>query len=201
MYAQGETCFQRAAAAAQNSILGHGGSTHRTQARGGWVAHGHHALMTMQAFKVVGGYDETFSHNEDAELDARLTAKGFHIYLTGETDVTHYPRSSARALFSQYFNIGQGRARNLLKHRKTMKLRHLVLVVVAPALCLLLLSPFAHVFAVPAVTWALLCFGYGAAAAGIAAIAMQVAWSFGFFRGLYSDILKRINTDEFKSRR
>jgi hypothetical protein len=29
--------------------------------------------MTLDAFKVVAGYDETFSHNADAELDARLT--------------------------------------------------------------------------------------------------------------------------------
>ena len=125
----------------------------------------------------------------------RLTAKGFHIYLTGETYVTYYPRGSAIALFRQYFNIGHGRARNFLKHRKNTKLRHLVLAGVAPAICVYMLTPLSSIFAIPALAWVLLCLGYGvflgfrlrdvcAAAAGIAAIAMQAGWSFGFFAGL-----------------
>jgi succinoglycan biosynthesis protein ExoA len=194
MHTEGHTCFERAAAAAQNSILGNGGAAHRNETGGRWVDHGHHALMTIDAFSAVGGYDETFTHNEDAELDARLTARGFHIYLTGETQVTYHPRGSAAALFWQYFNIGRGRARNFLKHHKNTKLRHLVLAAVAPAVCLLLLAPFSAIFALPAVFWALVCLGYGlalgirlrdacAAAAGIAAIAMQAGWSFGFFAG------------------
>ena len=199
MRTEGRTCFQRAAAAAQNSILGNGGSTHRNHTGGRWVDHGHHALITIDAFRAVGGYDETFSHNEDAELDARLTDQGFHIYLTGETYVTYYPRESPTALFWQYFNIGCGRARNLLRHRGIAKPRHLILAVVAPAVCLSLLAPFDRFLALPALGWALLCFGYGAllghrqrdacaAAAGFAAMAMQAGWSFGFFRTLLAEV-------------
>jgi len=195
MRTRGHTCFQRAAAAAQNSILGNGGAAHRNETGGRWVDHGHHALMTIDAFRAVGGYDETFTHNEDAELDARLTAEGFHIYLTGEAQVIYYPRGSAPALFWQYFNIGRGRARNFLEHHKNAKLRHLVLAAMTPAMCLLLLVPFSGIFALPALAWALGCLGYGlalgvrqndacAAAAGIAAIAMQAGWSFRFFAGL-----------------
>jgi succinoglycan biosynthesis protein ExoA len=195
MHTEGHTCFERAAAAAQNSVLGNGGAAHRNETGGRWVDHGHHALMMIDAFKGVGGYDESFSHNEDAELDVRLIAEGFHIYLAGDTQVTYYPRGSAVALFRQYFSIGRGRARNFLKHRKNTKLRHLVLAAVAPAVCLLLLAPFFPIFVLPALGWALLCLGYGiflgidlrdacAAAAGIAAMAMQAGWSFGFFAGL-----------------
>jgi succinoglycan biosynthesis protein ExoA len=207
MRTAGTTCFERAAAAAQNSLLGHGGSAHRQSASGSWVDHGHHALMTMHAFRSVGGYDETFSHNEDAELDARLIASGFHIFLTGETEVTYHPRGSAPALFRQYCNIGQGRARTLLKHRKNAKLRHFVLAGVAPALGLLLLFPLAQIFALPAVLWAFSCLAYGvvlagrlhdpcAAAAGLAGIAMQSGWSIGFYRGLYTELPKRLKTRE-----
>jgi succinoglycan biosynthesis protein ExoA len=194
----GQTCFQRAAAAAQNSVLGNGGSAHRNETSDRWVDHGHHALMTINAFTAVEGYDETFSHNEDAELDVRLIENGFRIYLTSEVQVTYYPRGSVIGLFKQYFNIGRGRARNFLKHRKNTKLRHLILVAVAPAICLVMLSPFAGLCAVPALSWALLCIGCGvvlgvrgkdgcATAAGLAAIAMQAGWSFGFFRGLVPD--------------
>jgi succinoglycan biosynthesis protein ExoA len=199
MRTQGDTCFQRAAAAAQNSILGNGGSSHRNESAGEWVEHGHHALMTVEAFTAVGGYDETFPHNEDAELDARLIERGFHIFLSGDTYVTYFPRTSAVALFRQYFNFGHGRARNFLKHRRGTKARHLVLTVVAPAICLAALTPFAPIFAVPAAAWAGLCVGYGlllgarshdpcAAGAGVAAIAMQAGWSFGFFAGLLTAV-------------
>jgi succinoglycan biosynthesis protein ExoA len=68
--------FQRAAAVAQSSRLGTGGSAHRMAGAGGWVEHGHHALFRLDAFLGCGGYDETFSHNEDAELDVRLARAG-----------------------------------------------------------------------------------------------------------------------------
>jgi succinoglycan biosynthesis protein ExoA len=202
MHTVGLTCFQRAAAAAQNSILGNGGSAHRNDSANGWVDHGHHALITMHAFKAIGGYDEMFSHNEDAEFDARLMDGGFHIFLTSEAQVTYYPRGSVAGLFRQYFNIGRGRARNFLKHRKNTKLRHLVLLSVAPAICLVILAPFNGIFVVPALVWLLLCLGYGAtlgirlhdtcaAAAGVAAIATQAGWSFGFFRELFAELSQR----------
>jgi len=195
MHTVGRSCFQRAAAAAQNSVLGNGGASHRNVAREGWVDHGHHALMTIRAFKTVGGYDDSFSHVEDVELDVRLRAAGFAIFLTGEVEVTYYPRRTMAALFRQYRNVGRGRARNFLKHRKDAKVRHLILAGIAPVLSLLLLTPFSFVFALPALSWALSCLGYGlllgvrqrdpcAAAAGVAAIAMQVGWSVGFFEGL-----------------
>jgi succinoglycan biosynthesis protein ExoA len=198
MRTAGQTCFQRAAAAAQNSVLGNGGSAHRNATSDRWVDHGHHALMTINAFTAVDGYDEAFSHNEDAELDVRLINNGFHIYLTSEVQAIYYPRGSFVGLFRQYFNIGRGRARNFLKHRKNTKLRHLILVAVAPAICLMMLSPFAGLCAIPALSWTLLCIGCGvvlgvrgkdacATAAGLAAIAMQAGWSFGFFRGLAPD--------------
>jgi succinoglycan biosynthesis protein ExoA len=45
----GSSCFQRAAAAAQNSLLGNGGSAHRNETADRWVEHGHHALMTIHS--------------------------------------------------------------------------------------------------------------------------------------------------------
>jgi succinoglycan biosynthesis protein ExoA len=191
MHAAGSACLQRAAAAAQNSLLGNGGSAHRNRSEGRWVDHGHHALMTTAAFSAVGGYDEAFSHNEDAELDIRLTTSGFRIYLTGEVQVTYYPRGSVFGLFWQYFNIGRGRARNFLKHRRNAKLRHLILAAVAPVICIAGFFPLTPIFALPALLWMVICLGYGlilgfrlrdrcASAAGLAAMITQAGWSFGF---------------------
>ena len=41
--------------------------------------------MRIAAFRAVGGYDESFSHNEDAELDYRLRQAGYRIWMTDKT--------------------------------------------------------------------------------------------------------------------
>lgn len=191
MMAKGTGCFQQAAAAAQNSVLGNGGSAHRNSGQGRFIDHGHHALMLVPPFRSVGGYDESFSHNEDAELDTRLRASGFQIWLAGEFSVAYFPRTSAKALFRQYFNYGKGRCRTLIKHRKWPRLRQSLPLAVAPAVALALVSPLAPVLAIPALAWASLCMLYGAivgirarsvcaAASGFAAMIMHLGWSLGF---------------------
>src|SRR5690606_34917101 len=90
MHAEGDGFLQRVIAEAQNSRIGNGGSAHRLAGQGAWVEHGHHALMRIRAFRAVGGYDESFSHNEDAELDRRLIAAGHRIWLTGRTRLIYF---------------------------------------------------------------------------------------------------------------
>jgi len=200
MNTTGQGRFQRAVAAAQNSKLGNGGSAHRTAGGGGaWVDHGHHALMRLAAFRAVGGYDESFSHNEDAELDIRLRRAGYKIWLTGKTELTYYPRSAPRPLFLQYFRFGQGRARTVLKHHIVPKLRQMAPAAVAPAAALALLSPLWPPAALPLLLWAAICLGYGAALAlrtknvpdalaGPAAMLMHAGWSLGFWTGVMKNL-------------
>ena len=184
----GKTPFQSAVAAAQNSKLGNGGSAHRNNTTGMWVDHGHHALMRVDAFRAVGGYDESFSHNEDAELDIRLAKAGYKIWLTGKTSLTYYPRSAPLPLFRQYFNFGQGRVRTIIKHRIIPKLRQMVPAAVAPAAVLALLAPFYPLAALPLLAWMGICIGYGATLgqpmAGPAAMIMHFGWSLGFWTGI-----------------
>src|SRR5262245_60443564 len=68
MRTHGKGFLQRGIAAAQNSRLGNGGALHRTANSSRYVDHGHHAAFERKAFLAVGGYDESFTHNEDAEL-------------------------------------------------------------------------------------------------------------------------------------
>ena len=191
MIAKGVTCFQVAAATAQNSKLGNGGSVHRRLAQGGYVDHGHHALMDVNAFRSVGGYDESFSHNEDAELDRRLIAAGFRIYLCAGAEITYYPRKSPASLFNQYRNFGRGRAMTILKHRTKPKLRQVLPVLVGPAVAMSLLWPLTPLLAIPAMLWAIAGISYGlalgvrnrsrcACGAGAAALLMHLGFSFGF---------------------
>ncbi len=199
----GRGWFQRTVAEAQNSKLGNGGAAHRIVGRGDtWTDHGHHALMRVDAFLRVGGYDETFAHNEDAELDMRLRQAGFNIWLTGRTSITYYPRASPVGLFRQYANYGAGRARTFLKHRELPKLRQLVLATVLPAWLISLAAPFVWVAALPLAIWATLCVGYGvvlglkakstsATASGVAAMIMHTGWSLGFWKTILSRLWGR----------
>ncbi|MDI7862063.1 glycosyltransferase family 2 protein [Rhizobiaceae bacterium n13] len=195
MQTVGFSTFQKATAVAQNSKLGNGGSKHRTGARGHWVDHGHHALMRVEAFQTVGGYDETFRHNEDAELDYRLRQAGFRIWMTDKTSMVYYPRSSVGPLFRQYFGYGRGRARNFLKHRSRPSLRQLLPLSVMPVAVGALLAIINWAAVIPFGLWAVACLGYGAwlalgqrnpygPLAAVSAMVMHFAWSAGFWREL-----------------
>ncbi|WP_299885227.1 glycosyltransferase [uncultured Ruegeria sp.] len=195
MHAVGATLIQHAIAVTQNARLGNGGSAHRTGGFGRFVDHGHHALMRLDAFRSVGGYDPRFSHNEDAELDRRLTQSGHRIWLTSNTRLEYFPRSTITALFRQYFNFGGGRARTMLKHRQMPRLRQAAMIGIAPLLGLAALAPIAPIFALPAVIWISACLISGATfaatklegsalGAGPIAIVMHLGWSAGFWKQL-----------------
>ncbi|MER8553439.1 glycosyltransferase family 2 protein [Mesorhizobium sp. M0976] len=192
MLTSGSGMVQKAAAAAQNSRLGTGGSKHRHLSAGEWVDHGHHALIRISVFTAVGGYDETFSHNEDAELDYRLRQAGYRIWMTGKTQMVYYPRSSLKGLYFQYLGYGRGRAKNALKHRMIPKIRQMVPLLVFPVVLLAAFSFVHWLAAVPLLLWVSVCLGYGfwtavsqrkpdIALAGVSAMVMHFGWSVGFW--------------------
>lgn len=195
---RGEQCFQIAVAVAQNSRIGTGGAVHRIGGASNWIDHGHHALMRIADFVAVGGYDESFSHNEDAELDLRLTRAGARIWMQADLLVGYYPRATPGALFRQYFNYGRGRARTVHLHHTPLKSRQLAPLVVAPAvglgvmsLALIPLGGWAVAGLMPVAAWASVCVVAGVVAgvkarsrcglmSGLAAMIMHLAWSAGF---------------------
>jgi succinoglycan biosynthesis protein ExoA len=201
---EGTTCLQRAIAEAQNSRLGNGGSAHRVPApTSGFVDHGHHAAFDRVTFLELGGYDENFTHNEDAELDRRLVQAGKRIYLASDATVIYYPRASLAALARQYFRHGAGRASTILKHRSRPRLRQLLPVVMllacSASLALSIVEP--RFLAIPGVyiaastLWAL-----GLAIrqrdkclvlTGLATIVMHMSWGSGFLNTLLKVLLRR----------
>ena len=98
MDSTGRTGFQKSVAWASDSFVGSGGSAHRGGRSSGYVDHGHHAAFRLPQFLAVEGYDETFTQNEDAELDCRFVAAGHTIYLDADIRIAYYARASARAL-------------------------------------------------------------------------------------------------------
>jgi len=194
MDAVGTSCFQRANAWIVDTPLGSGGSAHRGGRKSGEVDHGHHAGFDLKAFLAVGGYDETFSHNEDAEYDARLRQSGGRIFLDADIRLSYLPRATVGALARQYFNYGKGRARTLMKHGERPKLRQLIPpatlvacvlgLVVAPFGLWGLVLPGGYLAALIAASLMVAVKHKSACGllAGLASATMHMSWSLGLFR-------------------
>jgi succinoglycan biosynthesis protein ExoA len=192
MVTDGETGFQRAVAAAQNSLIGNGGSAHRRACQSHYVEHGHHAAFRRDSFLAVGGYNEVFSHNEDAEYDRRLTLAGGHIWMCGDVTLTYFPRRDPWGLARQYFLHGAGRARTLLRHHMRPRLRQLMpLIILSGCVLGLALVPVHPIFALFPIAYCMMCLSWGAVMAmrrkdpwmlaiGLAVMIMHLSWASGF---------------------
>jgi succinoglycan biosynthesis protein ExoA len=188
---EGRRGLQRAIAAAQNSRLGNGGAAHRIGATDRYVEHGHHAAFDRAAFLRIGGYDETFSHNEDAEFDYRLTRAGGRIWMA-RCGVRYFPRSSLWRLARQYLRHGAGRARTIRLHRMRPRLRQLLpLAMLLALLASLALIPLSPLFAAIPLGYLLVATLWGGVVAirgrdpwllamGGACLVMHMAWAIGF---------------------
>lgn len=193
----GDGPLQKAIACVSNSLIGTGGSAHRGGARSGFVDHGHHAAFRMNRFRTTGGYDEGYSHNEDAEYDCRQRALGAKIFLDASIRVKYRPRSTLKALCRQYFNYGAGRARTVRRHPGTIRLRQFLVpahvlisgvsVLVSPWFPAILLWPASYVTVV-SVTSAYLGIREQSLSTAIiaapAACAMHLSWGTGFLSSL-----------------
>lgn len=192
MDAVGETCFEKGNAWVVDTLLGSGGSAHRGGRKSGYVDHGHHAGFDISWFRKVGGYDEAFSHNEDAEYDHRAVQAGGQVWLDADIRIQYIPRGSVRALARQYFNYGKGRARNLRKHSRQLKLRQAVPILATIGSIGGLLAGISFLPAlIPPILYFSLLAGASLAIAvkrrsacglfaGLAAGTMHMAWSAGF---------------------
>lgn len=187
---------QRAIAIAQSSQLGNGGAAHRTGDRSGFVDHGHHAVFDRDFFLSIGGYDESFTHNEDAELDHRAIQAGGRVWMCREAPVVYFPRKDFAGLARQYFRHGRGRARTLLKHRLWPRPRQMAPVAALGVIAGgAIAAPFAGPLVLPALAYPALCLSWGAREAvkqrdatlilvGFALMTMHMSWAAGFLTSI-----------------
>jgi len=199
---RGVTCTQRGIAAASNSKLGTGGAAHRVGGIAGFVDHGHHAGIDRALFERIGGYDERFAANEDAEFDFRAREAGGRIWLATDIEVGYLPRATLARLFAQYRRYGRGRAMTWRKHGERLRLRQMIppLAVVSIGLALLgalrwqplLVVPALYLAAIAVATLDLLrrepnrC----TLVAGPAMVVMHFAWAIGFLGSLPTPVPK-----------
>jgi succinoglycan biosynthesis protein ExoA len=194
MDAIGETCFERANAWIVDTPLGSGGSAHRGGKVSGYVDHGHHAGFDIMMYRQLGGYDESFSHNEDAEYDERVAQAGGKIYLDADIRISYIPRGSVSRLARQYFNYGKGRARNVRKHGQRLKLRQALPIfalltsgfglLVAPFFppAILLPAGYIGVLAAASVAVAIWKRSICGLLAGLISGTMHMSWAAGFLK-------------------
>lgn len=191
----GFSCLQKAVAWVSDTPLGSGGAAHRGGHINGFVDHGHHAAFKVASFIHAGGYDNTYSHNEDGEFDNRLRARGGRIYMNGDIRLKYFPRDTLAKLFRQYFNYGCGRSRTVRRHPGSIRLRqmavplHLILLLTSLALL-----PVSGVFGLWPLTYLFVLSIYSlmitvkrksacGLLAGPAAFMMHTGWALGFFYG------------------
>ena len=207
----GSTCFEKANAWAVDTPLGSGGAAHRGGAKSGYVDHGHHAGFDVDWFRKIDGYDESFTHNEDAEYDHRLGLAGGKVYLNADIRIDYTPRGSIRALARQYYNYGKGRARNTLKHRIRPKIRQMIPVLallgvifgfamlpVTPWLALIPASYFVLLSCV-SVAFAMIKKSLCGLWTGPALAAMHLSWGCGFLAGLMKFGTRRARRDTIRA--
>lgn len=121
-------------AAAMNARLGHGGAAYRSGARGGAVDTVYLGAFRADALDVVGGYDERFTTNQDAELNERLRRAGGTVWLDPTLVVTYLPRTSLGALARQFRGYGRGRAMTARRHPGSLGRRQLAAPILVVAL-------------------------------------------------------------------
>lgn len=135
--AHGTDGFQAAVALAMNSPFGHGGAAYR-----GTVALGSvRAVDTVylgayrrEALVRVGGFDERFTTNQDAELNERLRRTGGTVLLDPALEVGYLPRTSVRALARQFRAYGRGRRATARRHPGSLHARQLAAPVLVASL-------------------------------------------------------------------
>jgi succinoglycan biosynthesis protein ExoA len=140
--AKAKTHFQQALCAALLSPLGVGGASYRSASAEGFVDTVFLGAFRRAVFERVGLWDPAAATNEDAELNQRIVENGGRIYLSPSIVVHYFPRDSFRALATQYFRYGRGRARTLLMRGGLPTLRPLIpFLLVVGASAMLLLPP------------------------------------------------------------
>lgn len=195
MDSRGSGCFGRAIAWVSDTPVGSGGAAHRGGQRAGWIDHGHHAGWNLAAYLAAGGYDESFSHNEDAEFDCRLRRLGGRIWIDPAIRLTYFVRPDLAALWRQYRNYGRGRSRTMRRHPASVRLRQIAVPAGIGAVVLgslgapfwpwLWLVPAAYAGVLVLVSLGLVLRHRSACAlcAGLAAAVMHFGWAWGFALG------------------
>jgi succinoglycan biosynthesis protein ExoA len=186
-----------AIAAAMASPFGVGNSVYHYATEPQQVEHIPFGAYPVELARALGGWDERLRVNQDFEFDFRVRQAGHKLLLDPDLVIEWESRQSLRALYSQYFRYGRGKAKVAGLHPSSVRARHLaapaLMVSLAsallaarrrPLLALILAGPYAIGVGVAALHTASKVPPGSRAALPGAFVAMHVGWGLGFWRGL-----------------
>jgi hypothetical protein len=194
--AVGRTRWERAVAIAQSIPMGVGDARYRTGGQPGPVDTVYLGVFRRDALARVGGYDVTFTRNQDYELNWRLREAGEVIWFDPELAVEYTPRSSVGALARQYYEYGLWKRRMVAMHPRSLRMRQVaapalvaglvasaVGIPFAPVASLVLPSTYAGAIIATAAVESLKRRTGSTLLIGAALPIMHIAWGVGFFSG------------------
>jgi glycosyltransferase involved in cell wall biosynthesis/GT2 family glycosyltransferase len=195
--AVGEGPTGRAVAAALQSPLGVGGARFRRAGREEVeVDSSFCGVWRRDLLLGLGGWDEDWPVNQDAELAARIRARGGRIVCLPQMAARYAPRAGLRGLARQYWRYGQYRAKTSRRHPDALRRSH----VLAPGLVAVAASGGVPLRITRPARWALALYWAVMAAEGLRAsrcagaaglaprvsaalVVMHAAWGAGFVEG------------------
>jgi succinoglycan biosynthesis protein ExoA len=81
-------------------------------------------VFLKQALIDAGGYDETLDRNQDNEMNGRLRANGYRLYLTARTQAAYYARPGIWSLLVHAYNTGKWNGWTVRRRRGGLSLYH-----------------------------------------------------------------------------
>lgn len=135
----GLNSFGKAVALATSTPFGVGGGRFHYSDKEEWVDTVYMGAWPKRVFEKIGLFDEELVRDQDDEFNYRLRGAGGRILLNPKIKSEYTVRSSASALWKQYFQYGFWKVRVLQKHPRQMSLRQFV----PPAFVLAMLGSMA----------------------------------------------------------
>jgi succinoglycan biosynthesis protein ExoA len=96
-------------------------------------------VMRKEAVLEVGGYDEALLRNQDNDMNQRLRARGYKLFLTAKVQCLYYARSSVTNLWKYGSRSGRWNAVTMRRNLYSLRLRHFVPLAFVLALLLVAL--------------------------------------------------------------
>ena len=122
---RGRSYLGKAIASALSSKFG-AGSSFWSSSEARFVTTVAYGAWKTEFLRDIGGFDESWTTNQDFELNARTIENGGSVYFSPEISCIYYCRDSFSALRRQFHNYGRYRAKTLNRYPNTLNLRHLV---------------------------------------------------------------------------
>lgn len=117
---------QKVVAAAYHSPFALGGSKHYEEEFEGYADTVSWGAFKKKTLTGIGMYDSRLPRSEDDDLNFRITNGGGKIFITPEIRSVYYPKDSFEKLFKQYFEYGVWKVAVMKKHKRPLRLIHLV---------------------------------------------------------------------------